>query len=264
VRFRSVTGACSRACIWKSSRSSTRAGAFRIARNGWRTPAQPSPERGSATRRLAQLLAATFLALPAQAELVEVDLLAPGDKLVTRDTETGLDWLDLGGVTTNLSYDAIQGGAGGWIANGWRYATQAEVCALIVAHTDATTCNFNGVAYNDGLPTAIFISHFTNTEMEFGGTYFRIHLEGIYDDGTPGAVGRARLQLTLPFPPPFTLHQTYSDALPDVVASNDATLTRGSFLVRATPPEVPALPAAAVAALVALLGLAARKSFSHA
>src|SRR5262252_4644045 len=99
--------------------------------------------------RLAHVLAVTLLSLPAQAELVEVDLQVPGDKLVTRDTETGLDWLDLGGVTTNLSYDAIQGGAGGWLASGWRYATQAEVCALFVDHTEATTCNFDSGAITE-------------------------------------------------------------------------------------------------------------------
>lgn len=185
---------------------------------------------------------------------------APGDGLVTRDPETGLDWLDLGGVTTNLSYDDIQGGAGGWLASGWRYATQAEVCALFVAHADVPTCDFDsGVVFSDGLPTTIFINHFTRTGMTFGGTTFTILLHGLYDDGTPGTAGVARVDIVLPFPPPYLLHARSSHATPDAVPSSTVSSTRGSFLVRATPPEVPALPWAGIAALTALLVATARR-----
>jgi hypothetical protein len=210
-------------------------------------------------RRAALVLAVTLLSLSARAELVEVDLDAPGDKLVTRDTETGLDWLDVGGVTTGYSYDSIQGGAGGWLASGWRYATQAEVCALFVAHANVPTCTFNsGAILNDGRPTVLFINHLTRTDTIFGDTYFRIQLEGLYDDGTAGA--RARIEIALPFPPPFFMHAIYSDATPDAFPSDYATVTRGSFLVRATPPEIPALPIAGIAALAALLALAAPRA----
>ena len=39
------------------------------------------------------LLACMAAIAPAQAELVNADWLAPGDRLLTRDTETGLEWL---------------------------------------------------------------------------------------------------------------------------------------------------------------------------
>ncbi|HVP13991.1 MAG TPA: hypothetical protein VMS88_00525, partial [Terriglobales bacterium] len=77
--------------------------------------------RHAVVMRLAPWLAAVALAGSAHADLVAADLFSAGDGLVTRDTDSGLDWLDLPGLTTNLSYDAIQGGAGGWIAGGWRY-----------------------------------------------------------------------------------------------------------------------------------------------
>jgi hypothetical protein len=50
-------------------------------------------------------------------------------RLLTRDTATRLDWLDVD-LTAGISYDAIQGGAGGYISQGWRYASGNEIDAL--------------------------------------------------------------------------------------------------------------------------------------
>lgn len=47
----------------------------------------------------------------------------------THDTASGLDWLDTT-LTQGQSYDAVLGGYGGYIGNGWRYATRAEVIGL--------------------------------------------------------------------------------------------------------------------------------------
>lgn len=63
----------------------------------------------------------------ASASLLELDLLTAGDGLVTRDTETGLDWLDLT-ATLNLSYNDIEADLGGWISLGFRHATGLEAC----------------------------------------------------------------------------------------------------------------------------------------
>lgn len=49
------------------------------------------------------------------ATLIEVDLISAGDGLVSRDTLTGLDWLDLT-ATTDLSYDQVEADADGWIS----------------------------------------------------------------------------------------------------------------------------------------------------
>jgi len=64
------------------------------------------------------------------AELQQIDLYSPGDALITRDTGTGLDWLDVP-LTVGLSYNNIIAGSGGWIDDGWRHATTAEVCDLM-------------------------------------------------------------------------------------------------------------------------------------
>jgi hypothetical protein len=213
-------------------------------------------------QRTALFLAVAWLALPAQAELVEVDLNAPGDGLVTRDTETGLDWLDLGGVTTNLSYDAIQGGAGGWLAAGWRYATEAEVCDLFVEHTEAPTCNFNSGVIPEPAAAENLIFLLETTGTTFGPLEFSFFVTGLYDDATGGATGEAKIEVVGTFPPSeFWLLRTR--ATPDATPSSTTSTTVGSFLVRATPPEIPALPSAGAAALVVLLGLATRRAASR-
>jgi hypothetical protein len=67
---------------------------------------------------------------PASAALIEVDLFTQGDKLLTLDTSTGLEWLDLT-ATEDESYNSIIGGFGGFITSeGFRYATEAEIAAL--------------------------------------------------------------------------------------------------------------------------------------
>jgi hypothetical protein len=80
------------------------------------------------------LLALALLIFPgvsARAELVEIDFVLPGDKLVTRDTETGMDWLDLS-FTAEFSPTALADGAYAFYGEGWRHATTDEVCDLMV------------------------------------------------------------------------------------------------------------------------------------
>lgn len=81
---------------------------------------------------LRALVAVPFLvaSTPVSATLIEVDLYGPGDALITRDTETGLDWLDVT-EAHGLSYDEVMSGSGGWIEGGWRYANTAEVCDIL-------------------------------------------------------------------------------------------------------------------------------------
>ena len=70
------------------------------------------------------------LSLSAYADIQSID--SPfGPNTITRDTVTGLDWLDLT-VTRGLSYEQVtaQMGPGGTY-EGWRYATVAELDQLI-------------------------------------------------------------------------------------------------------------------------------------
>jgi len=64
------------------------------------------------------------------AAVISIDWQSANDNLITRDTNSGLDWLDLT-VTRNASYNDVISllGTGGTL-NGWRYATSSEVLNL--------------------------------------------------------------------------------------------------------------------------------------
>ena len=47
----------------------------------------------------------------------------------TIDTNTGLEWLDLT-LTKNQSYNSILGGYGGYLADGYIYATSSQLCGI--------------------------------------------------------------------------------------------------------------------------------------
>jgi len=66
---------------------------------------------------------------PVAAELVELDLDAAGDGLITWDTETDYEWLDLV-ATTDTSWNQIDSDFGGWLSAGFRRATGDEICEL--------------------------------------------------------------------------------------------------------------------------------------
>ncbi len=63
--------------------------------------------------------------------LIQLNLVpGSGDQLITLDTDTDLEWLNLT-ATANRSYLDILGGAGGYTTTyGFRYATGAEISAL--------------------------------------------------------------------------------------------------------------------------------------
>lgn len=63
--------------------------------------------------------------------LVQLDLIpGRGDQLLTFDSGTGLEWLNLT-ATANMSYLEVLGGAGGFIGSfGFGYATNAQVTTL--------------------------------------------------------------------------------------------------------------------------------------
>ncbi len=77
------------------------------------------------------LLGLLLLTTSAHAALVERDLREPGDALITFDTITGLEWLDLT-ESVDFSFAEVEAGAGGFLADGWRHGTGAEVCGLFV------------------------------------------------------------------------------------------------------------------------------------
>ncbi len=75
-------------------------------------------------------LSLLYFSSVAKGSLVEVDYLASGDRLLTKDLNTGLYWLDLN-QTTNISYqDMLLSLEPGGLYSGFRYASVADVNQL--------------------------------------------------------------------------------------------------------------------------------------
>jgi hypothetical protein len=95
------------------------------------------------------------------ASFITQDLSAPGDGLLTLDTETGLKWLDFQ-VTKNLSIDEINAGVGQW-STSFRYATYDEGGTLLDDAGLGGTEGFN--FYPEKLDAAVnFIHYFGNSD----------------------------------------------------------------------------------------------------
>ena len=109
------------------------------------------------------LLAAPFFATGSAATIVDL-----GN--VTRDTRTGLDWLDLT-ETTNLRFIDILADVGGFISAGWRYANESEMCALMesfaIAETDCPLQGFVVPAGGDLTQIELFVALFGRTDDRF-------------------------------------------------------------------------------------------------
>lgn len=83
----------------------------------------------------------SLLSLPATAALQSIHWKTAGDNLVTLDTATGVEWLDLT-QTDNKSYDQVSALLS-TTYQGWRFPTQQEVFEMMSGHfaqitTDAT------------------------------------------------------------------------------------------------------------------------------
>ncbi len=90
--------------------------------------------------RSAVAMCALLILSGAQATLVSSDLNDADDGLLTLDTDTNLYWLDLT-ETANLSANQILGDTGGWISQGFRYATRSEVTAMLLGSAGFTSLN---------------------------------------------------------------------------------------------------------------------------
>ena len=197
-------------------------------------------------RLLIAVLAAGILVAPAaHAALVEIDLNTPGDGLVTRDTDTRLDWLDLT-ESTDLSYDQVEADVGGFISDGWRHATGAEVCGLFAAvGAEPSPCP-GGPVFVPCCAVGFLISLLGST---FNGPNI-FSARGVYDDGDPSAPGGVGFaEATINFGNMMTAVQD------DQRASDLASSTEGNFLVRPSPVAMPIGPYVGPALLL-LLGLA--------
>jgi hypothetical protein len=174
------------------------------------------------------LLSAIWVGSIASGALIEVRLHDQDDALITRDTTTGLDWLDLT-ATQGIAVTEILGGAGGWIEDGWRYADTAEVCGLMVALGLAPSpCPGEIQAPGDE----------TNLHRELLGVTFvspgnRIRSLGFYDDENASDVNVGWVDVLYEFSccVEFSQVGVYLDGRDPSVGIS----TYGNFLVRVIP-----------------------------
>src|SRR5262245_16004882 len=133
-------------------------------------------------------LAATTYAASASASLIALDLFTAGDGLITRDTETGLDWLDLP-ATVNLSYNDVEADVGGWVSLGFRHATGSQVCGLFSTYAVAPApCPGVGPVAGPVIELMSFVG-ITNSGIRI------VASTGLFDDGdASNGVGLAGLQ----------------------------------------------------------------------
>ena len=133
----------------------------------------------------------------ADAALIEVDLLSPGDRLVTRDTDSGLDWLDLG-LTRSLSFRDVEDGAGGWVDQGWRHASTDELCGLLaqIGSLAPTPCPGDG-PLGELADFAPYTELLGSTREVGTGSDRTAAFAALFDDGVGDVilVGRAVLSL---------------------------------------------------------------------
>ena len=173
--------------------------------------------------------------------LTELDLISAGDGLLTRDSDSGLDWLDVS-ATSGLSFNGIVADVGGWASLGFRHATATELCALFAIHAavPASGCPTGNVAVTDRFASALhgqfesFIALLGATTCASGcnaGFPFTDYVaaEGWLDDeqGTSNA-GRATLFYTV------AGNQTSVGVRSAVAAKSFSAVQYGNWLVRDT------------------------------
>jgi hypothetical protein len=190
----------------------------------------------------ALLMFALLFAPFTHAELLKVDLVAgSSDGKLTRDTLTGLDWLDVT-LTVNQNYDQVR--TGEFYRQGFRHATKAEVdllfhnAGLVDDGFDVSFTQPNeayaliallGSTY--GSPTSANTMGLTGSDF-FGNTVTTDN----YPIGTrfSALLGKVQYMDLRSFGSQLIGEAHFTGGHP---FSDEASLSYGSFLVRPTPTE---------------------------
>lgn len=189
----------------------------------------------------------------ASAILVERDLFSAGDNLLTFDTATGLEWLDVD-QTIGLSFNQVTANVGGWIDLGFVYASIDQVSTL---YSNA------GVTDRTNTPVSSNFAGASELLMKLGCTGFCSQAnspfqQGITFDGGSVIAGPRGVPFVQTFLNESTARAFCVSAGNDCGIADDGALSSiGSYLIR----EASALPEPATIALFGLglvgLGLAA-------
>lgn len=203
-----------------------------------------------------------LIAMPIASQASSI-LIDEGD--VTLDPGTHLQWLDLT-KTQGLGADDVMGGAGGYVAHGWRYATGDEVAQL---WNDAgfTYGTYGGSGEPPVPPEIGAFQHLIGvTETHLGGNEYSggLYLDSVTETRT-GVIDDYGVAAIQRYSSDAGAALAYANILPlGLPAEETASSRLGSYLVHvATVPLPASLPL--FAAGIALLGLAGwrRRSVSQ-
>lgn len=195
----------------------------------------------------AGLTAGLTLCGVADAALIERDWINVGDKLITYDSETGLEWLDVP-VTQGLSFDSVRTKiAHETIYESFRYATAAEVRVL--------QDYIFPFLYVDN-PTNDMQNNFDNVLDKLGAT--TIHNDGSRElDGFTGTPASATTQVNAYFIQGST--GGFINLSSSEVISWASPYTTGSYLVREAVVPIPAAAYLFASGLLGIIGFGRRK-----
>jgi len=195
-----------------------------------------------------------FFSSNASAAVVSADWNNLGDNLITQDTVSGLNWLDLT-ETNGLSYDYVSGqlGTGGQY-EGFRYATDSEVVALWANWGVNLATGASGSISGPDSNVQGAASTLGNIFPEASNQYLAGAL-GITID-SPATGNRSQLGAFITFNPTNTYY--YLDGSYAQLDSN-ALVYSGSYLVETAVVPIPAAVWLFGSGLIGLIGIARRK-----
>lgn len=166
---------------------------------------------------------------PLHASLIETDLISPGDKLITRDTVSQLDWLDVP-QTFGATVADVLNGYGGFVNSGFRLATVDEMRTLFyhagVVCVDISPCYLTPTSY-EGWPDPQYYANLAGVRSLLNlmaGTTYSYLYAGIGPVSWDGWVGIAGLWNG------GTTAEAYT-----TIDYQLASVAGGSFLVRPVP-----------------------------
>lgn len=212
---------------------------------------------------LLSLVAVVFSA-NVNAAVISVDWQTTGDNLITTDTVSGLDWLDLS-ATVSLPYDYVlsEQVAGGEFS-GWRYATTDEVTTMLLSNFGIDL--YDGNTTTGPLPAGLAqaTSYLGDTTSVWGTSY--TGLTGITSQDRLPSDGHLVVGADYNFDIQMFFRRIDSDLNTSFQGDGRVSASVGHWLVATTPwePEVSAVPVPAAvwlfgSGLLGLIGVARRK-----